>query len=514
MQPKQRPSPFSDPRSAVEGWARGVVLSLVGAVAASSTSSLAGPAPESPAGIYCSCPPTSPTGSVSVTPAVAAIPWVDGVLVRIAWHDLQPAPNVFDWTLLDGQVAAANQAGKKIALAIMNGPKTPSWVYASGAVAFAYSFQGNPVTMPIPWDAVYLSAWTQFVTQLGARYAGNSTISLVHVTHSTANGFEMQLPFSPPDVQQWQSAGYLVSTHVASWQSVIDAFATAFPNHAIDVECHPVLSNDAVAQQVIGYGRATWGARFGSFAGWWSENNALNVYPGMNSVMQNAAATTFAGVQLVASYTLTPSAFAPGGLSGTLDLAVAGAIDYIEVWNGDLTNPALTDLLRETSEVLRSGNLGRAYCFGDGSGTACPCGNASPIGAESGCRNSTGVGARLLASGRASISADTLVLQASGMPDSSALYFQGTARENGGAGTTFGDGLRCAGGSVVRLGTHTNSAGSSQHPAASDPSVSVRGGVITGAVTRTYQVWYRNAVAFCTSATYNATNGMSVVWRP
>jgi hypothetical protein len=97
------------------------------------------------------------------------------------------------------------------------------------------------------------------------------------------------------------------------------------------------------------------------------------------------------------------------------------------------------------------------------------------------------------------------------MPDSSALYFQGTTRTNGGAGAVFGDGLRCAGGTVVRLGTKTNSGGMSQFPAAGDPALSVKGGVTAGD-TRTYQVWYRNAAAFCTTSTFNLTNGYEIVW--
>jgi hypothetical protein len=39
----------------------------------------------------------------------------------------------------------------------------------------------------------------------------------------------------------------------------------------------------------------------------------------------------------------------------------------------------------------------------------------------------------------------------------------------------FGDGLRCAGGSVVRLKTLTNVNNGSQYPEVGDPSVSVRG---------------------------------------
>jgi hypothetical protein len=99
------------------------------------------------------------------------------------------------------------------------------------------------------------------------------------------------------------------------------------------------------------------------------------------------------------------------------------------------------------------------------------------------------------------------------MPNSSALYFQGTSQTAGGAGSVFGDGLRCAGGTVVRLGTKSNLAGTSTYPVGADPDVSVRGGDSAGDV-RTYQCWYRNAAPYCTPSTFNLTNGVQVTWTP
>jgi uncharacterized membrane protein len=154
-------------------------------------------------------------------------------------------------------------------------------------------------------------------------------------------------------------------------------------------------------------------------------------------------------------------------------------------------------------------HTGTSFCSGDGTGTACPCGNVGISG--QGCASSVNtLGAVLGAQGLASVSGDTVVLQGSGMPNSSALYFQGTTQVANGAGSLFGDGLRCAGGSIVRLKAVTNSSGASQYPNAGDPSVSTKGAVTPG--TRTYQVWYRNAAAFCTPSTFNLTNGLSILW--
>jgi hypothetical protein len=153
-----------------------------------------------------------------------------------------------------------------------------------------------------------------------------------------------------------------------------------------------------------------------------------------------------------------------------------------------------------------------AYCSGDGSGTACPCGNSGAAG--NGCASSVSAnGAHLAGSGAPSIASDTFVLNGTLMPSSSALYFQGTSQTAAGAGAAFGDGLRCASGSVVRLGTKTNVGGSSSYPTGADVHIGLKGMNAAGNV-RDYQCWYRNAAAYCTPSTFNLTNGLEITWIP
>lgn len=153
--------------------------------------------------------------------------------------------------------------------------------------------------------------------------------------------------------------------------------------------------------------------------------------------------------------------------------------------------------------------VGNAYCFGDGSGTLCPCSPTIPNGLPGrGCPNSVNaVGARLQALGQAKISNDTLVLQGSGMPNGPCLYFQGSAAVN----NVFGDGLRCAGGQVVRLGVKINVCGSSKYPDTFDLPISIAGGA-TPPNTYHFQVWYRDAASYCTASTFNLTNGIFLSW--
>ncbi len=156
-----------------------------------------------------------------------------------------------------------------------------------------------------------------------------------------------------------------------------------------------------------------------------------------------------------------------------------------------------------------------SFCHGDGLGTACPCGNASSIGADAGCLNSTGSGATLRGMGTASVAADSVVITTSGAPGTATVvFFQGVTQDNNGAGIVLFDGLRCTSGASVRLGVKASVGGSASYPQAGDPSISLRGLIPAAGATRYYQAQYRDNSVFCTTATSNFTNGVEVVWSP
>ena len=153
--------------------------------------------------------------------------------------------------------------------------------------------------------------------------------------------------------------------------------------------------------------------------------------------------------------------------------------------------------------------LAQAFCFGDGTGTGCPCGNFG--GSGEGCMNGTLQGAALSTSGGTSISDGDLVLHGSQLvPGQPGLYFQGDNAVNGGAGVTFGDGLRCAGGNVVRLQVRAADAGGSSNTTV---DIGLEGGVTVGTARR-YQLWYRDPQSTMCGTTFNLTNGMEVFWLP
>lgn len=154
------------------------------------------------------------------------------------------------------------------------------------------------------------------------------------------------------------------------------------------------------------------------------------------------------------------------------------------------------------------------FCFG--TAAACPCGNAGGVGF--GCQASNAMyGVRLSAQGRASVANDNFMLIAGPLtPGVSALLFQGTSRVNGGFGAPFGDGLRCAGGTTTRLGVKFSDTYDFIFfgGPVGDVPLSVRGGVPATGGTFHYQVWFRNVAAWCTPATYNTSNGLTMTWIP
>jgi hypothetical protein len=194
-------------------------------------------------------------------------------------------------------------------------------------------------------------------------------------------------------------------------------------------------------------------------------------------------------------------------LYGSPDCNVNGVLDVCDLVFGsrDVNGDQVPDECQPVGTVV---------CAGDGSGANCPCANYGGVGRGCGNAGNSG-GAALTAIGSAHVSRDTVLLLTNGTaPSAVGLFIQGTIAANGSIGTPFGDGLRCAAGSVLRLDIATASGGVAQFPKITDPKLSVVGQIPVGGATRIYQLWYRDSPPFCTASTFNLTNGLRVVWTP
>ncbi len=187
------------------------------------------------------------------------------------------------------------------------------------------------------------------------------------------------------------------------------------------------------------------------------------------------------------------------------ELTFEGLFNFDEVTISSLgasTYWVFDDLSFELGPPLNS------FCFGDGVQIVCPCGNQSAAG--EGCRNSSGAGAILNASGFAELGTDTFVLDVRQVPSNHVgVFYQGTMQVNGGVGGLFGDGLRCVSGHVTRLEVvqvDAAGAGTTSNP------ISTQSPIFPGDA-RYYQFWYRDPNVGPCSQGFNLSNGLEVVWQ-
>jgi hypothetical protein len=153
-------------------------------------------------------------------------------------------------------------------------------------------------------------------------------------------------------------------------------------------------------------------------------------------------------------------------------------------------------------------------CFGDNATTPCPCSNTG-LPAH-GCNNSSATGGAILtASG--TTNPDTVMLTSNGeLASVLSIVLQGDTLLP--QPVAFGDGLRCIGGTLLRLYTTHAVNGSVSAPGAGDPSITTRsatlGDPIARGSTRSYQTYYRDPdLAGCTPPnTWNVSSGITVAW--
>jgi hypothetical protein len=172
--------------------------------------------------------------------------------------------------------------------------------------------------------------------------------------------------------------------------------------------------------------------------------------------------------------------------------------------------------MRAAAEVSCFASVGGpSFCdASDGALASCPCLNVgnpdagcdSPIPAMQGGGTTGGIRLDALAQQTSPTNAATLT--GSGYPSLSApgaVVIRSNALD-GASPVIFGDGLRCIGLPLTRLGGAVASAGTSTHAFGHS--------AMTGPGTFYYQVWYRSQPSsYCDPvADYNLSNGQTLVW--
>ena len=148
--------------------------------------------------------------------------------------------------------------------------------------------------------------------------------------------------------------------------------------------------------------------------------------------------------------------------------------------------------------------MGTSMCAGDGSLIACPCGNESSD-PESGCLNSTTLGAKCTATGSNVVANDDAVFHLSQAPaGETAVLIQGTTQ----IAIPFKDGLLCMGTFTRRVEFVTlDGAGE----ASTVGSIATNANLFPGQ-TRWYQWWHRDPAGSVCGNGSNTSNGLEITW--
>ena len=158
-----------------------------------------------------------------------------------------------------------------------------------------------------------------------------------------------------------------------------------------------------------------------------------------------------------------------------------------------------------------------AFCLGDGGARSapCPCSNLGATG--HGCENSASTGGGTLHV-QGSVEPDQVELVAREEPEAAlTIFVQG--RSILASPLAQGEGARCIGGALKRLGAKTASGGSAAYPEPGDVAIRTRsrslGDPIASGTFRYYQAFYRDSASrMCSPAgsTMNTSNAVTVAW--
>jgi glycosyl hydrolase family 42 (putative beta-galactosidase) len=350
-----------------------------------------------PRGVFCLLP-----SGKSGNSTVFDNPDVDGISIRQAWEQMNPADGIYDWTYLDGQIDRATAAGKMISLRIGTGSggatdsggNVPDWVMALVTKTFQFidtNSGGITRTIPAFWDTAFKRKKNKMIAALGARYASNENIKIVFVGFANAQSTDWSVPDSTTvdglgasgssERSRWLSLGYTAQKLInagcpaSGTTGVIDAAARAFPNATIAyavgrasaAEDAPSMNGldptkDYIAQTVLDNTMAKYGNRIAiqknSLSQKTADNQPYSAQPADNQWTIIYNNPTCVGAQMLwncfgdAAYRMNGGVGADPAtvLMAAVDTGVAYNTQYQEIYQTDVIN--LAEVISYAHNVL------------------------------------------------------------------------------------------------------------------------------------------------------------------
>lgn len=172
--------------------------------------------------------------------------------VMFQWHDLNPAPGVYDWSSLDAAIEAVLatphlgfQLYPSLESRMVESPgypgghtlaryAVPHWLETKG-------YKGKKVTFtscgdPVYWDpnSGYLDALEEFMTKLGNHVVGGYALKdhpRLQSLEMRANDYKWGEGQRRCSESEWSKNGYTSERYVAAQKRMIDIYQNAFPGN-------------------------------------------------------------------------------------------------------------------------------------------------------------------------------------------------------------------------------------------------------------------------------------------
>lgn len=262
-------------------------------------------------------------------------PQARGVLIRVPWNELEPAASTYDFSRIDNQLALLKSAGKGWSLAVVAGPSSPAWLYASpySVVPLNITFRSQPTQVPQFWSTALQGRLTVLAQALAARYGNDPDLQLVYLPQMSANGIEGH--FNGNTDQSLTAQGFTEDHWVESVLQATVTFATAFSDKPIAVELHYILSSANAGIRIMETIENDLLLRDQAGVAIWWLSGKIDYQPDLLTAFASFQGSIYA--QLI-DKSDNPASFLNNDYSTAFAQAKALNIKYIEPWEVDFTS--------------------------------------------------------------------------------------------------------------------------------------------------------------------------------
>jgi uncharacterized repeat protein (TIGR01451 family) len=318
------------------------------------TESAPAPAPipmkEAPKGMYIFSAGKLSATNQAVTSAGTAISNAncDGVRWKVKWSDIEATPNNYTWQYLDDAVAWAATNGKKCGISVNAGIDTPTWLWAAPYNAQSYTMQDTSgaigLKIPVPGDAMFISRWQKFITDLGARYNNNAAVSYIIIC-GIGNHDEWNIADGFNDTAALGNTLIKVNTWKSSSKQIIDFYMSAFPSTTVMGLPVPPFNPSNAAEdpitsmrEISDYAANIYNCHFAYSVARLQSSTTTSNYPSANELFLHWTTNPTHGE------TLNPAS-SPDDFDATLHLALDLKIRGMEIYKVDFQNADLQNFI-------------------------------------------------------------------------------------------------------------------------------------------------------------------------